>query len=259
MGRIGLWTLSKYYLTHNTSILLMIPIIIHTHSEYSFLWPAAIPLLEKYAKGFPIVWCCDSLLDFKLPDSWTLYTYSKEAPWSERIKGCLQTIDSDYVIYLNEDMLLIDTLSEEKIEHCLEFMRTNNSEFVMSFVWNNRPGYINSKYKDYVFVKMFSHYIHPAIWKKTLLNELCSLKLNTNENESPQTYNITSKRNCYGLAHTKFQTELSTRSLFFPHMHAIYQGKWTFYRYPYLKALLESYGIDTTKRQVDDTWMVEYR
>ena len=67
----------------------MIPILVYTHSEYSFLWKAAIPLLERYAKGFQIIWCCDSLLDYKLPDSWTLYTYDPSLSWSFRVKACL--------------------------------------------------------------------------------------------------------------------------------------------------------------------------
>lgn len=235
-----------------------IPILIHTHSEYSFLWPAAIPLLEKYANGYTIIWCCDSILNFKIPEMWTIYLYSNDEPWSYRIKGCLDKIDTEYLIYLNEDMLLIDNLSEEKIESCLEFMKINRCEFLMSYLWNNRQGAFTTNYKDYIFVKMFSHYIHPAIWKKSLLYEMCSLRLNTNENETPQCYEITSQRNCYGIYNTKYKTELSTRSLFFPHMHAIFQGKWTFNRYPCLKALVESYGIDTSIRKIDDTWMIEY-
>jgi hypothetical protein len=77
-----------------------IPILVYTHSEYSFLWKAAKPLLEKYAKGFQIIWCCDSLLDYKIPDSWKLYTYDPSLIWSDRVKGCLETIDSEYLIYI---------------------------------------------------------------------------------------------------------------------------------------------------------------
>ncbi len=73
-----------------------IPILVYTHSDYSFLWKAAIPLLTQYAKGFEIIWCCDSLANYTLPPNWRVYTYDPSLIWSERVKGCLETIDSEY-------------------------------------------------------------------------------------------------------------------------------------------------------------------
>jgi hypothetical protein len=128
----------------------MIPILLYTHSEYSFLWKAAIPLLEKFAKGFHIIWCCDSLLDYKIPDSWTLYTYDSSLVWGLRVKGCIETIEADYVIYIQEDWLLIDSMDSEKIAHCLEFMQKFNCEFLMSYPNNPREGIYSSKYENYI-------------------------------------------------------------------------------------------------------------
>ena len=169
----------------------MIPILVYTHSEYSFLWKAAIPLLERYAKGFHIIWCTDSLLDFKIPNSWTLYIYDTSLSWSYRVKGCLETIKSDYLIYIQEDWLLIDSMDSEKIEHCLEFMEDFNCEFLMSYPNNINREFFSSKYEDYIFVKIFSHYFQPGIWKKSLLHELCSFNISLRENESEKCFSIT--------------------------------------------------------------------
>ena len=237
-----------------------IPILVYTHSEYSFLWKAAIPLLERYAKDFQVVWCCDSLLDFKVPLNWRVYTYDPSLSWGYRVKGCLETIESDYVLYIQEDMLLIDSMSIERIEHCIDFMKEVKCEFLMSYPWNNRDGnYLSDKYEEYVFVKIFSHYFQPGIWKKSLLHEICSLNISLKENESEICFNITKDRKCYGVFHLKNDNQLSIRSFFFPHIHSIFAGKWTFFKYPCLKALVEAYGIDTTTRGVDTTWTVDYQ
>ena len=233
-----------------------IPILVYTHSDYSFLWKAAIPLLTQYAKGFEIIWCCDSA-DVALPPTWRLYTYDPSLIWSERLKGCLETIDSEYLIYLQEDCLLIDDLDSDKIDFCIEFMKEHNSEFFMSSQNNSTDFYYD--FESYRIVSMFSHYMQPAIWKKSLLYELSSLNIALNENESEKCYSITKSRNCLGIYDTLFEKDLTTRSFFFPHMHAISRGKWTFLKYPTLKALVEAYGIDTTTRGVDTEWIVNYQ
>jgi hypothetical protein len=239
-----------------------VPIIVHTNSEYSFLWKAAIPLLEKYAPDFQITWCTDSLLDFTLPPSWKLHLYDPHVSWGFRIQGVLDTLDADYVIYLQEDLLLIDSMSTERIDACIDFMKEHSSEFLMSYPHNATSNELfafnQPKYNNFVCIKQFSHYMQPAIWKKTLLHEICSLNVPLSQNESEQCFRITSTRNCYGVVNIAYP-ELATRSFFFPHMHAIYQGKWTFEKYPCLKALVEAHGIDTSTREVDRSWTLHHQ
>ena len=237
----------------------MIPILVYTHSEYSFLWKATIPLLDKYAKGFHIIWCCDSLLDYKIPDSWTLYIYDSSLPWGYRVKGCLETIQTEYLIYIQEDWLLIDSIDPEKISYSLDFMRELKCEFLMSYPCNSRNDIYGSEYENYIFIRIFSHYFQPGIWKKTLLNEICSLGTPLNENESEKCFSITKDRNCFALFNTLHKNDMTTRAFFFPHMHAIFQGKWTFFKYPCLKALVEAYGIDTSTRDIDTTWLTNFQ
>jgi hypothetical protein len=237
----------------------MIPILVYTHSEYSFLWKAAIPLLERYAKDFQIIWCCDTLLDYKIPSSWILYIYNPLLSWGFRVKGCLETINSDYVLYIQEDMLLIDHVVPEKIEHCLEFMNHIGCEFLMSYPNNIREGSYSSNYDNYIFIKIFSHYMQPGIWKKSLLHEICSLNVAINENESEKCFTISKNRNCYATYNIRHEKDISTRSLFFPHMHTIVQGKWTFFKYPCLKALIEAHGIDTSTREIDTSWLTGHQ
>jgi hypothetical protein len=234
-------------------------ILLYTHSEYSFLWKAAIPLLEKYASEFTIYWCCDSLLDYKLPGNFIPVFYDPKVNWSFRIKEALKIMNYEYVLYLQEDCLLIDNICPDKINYLTSFMKEKGCEFLMSDIrekWIEEP--IPTIYEDYEFQRINGHWMQPAIWKKTLLDKIVLHDIALRDNEINEAYEITKKALCYVVRNTRFK-EVSTRTLYFPHMHSIVGGKWTFFKYPTLKALLESYGIDTSTRGVDKTWIVDYQ
>ena len=231
-------------------------IVLYTHSEYSFLWKAAIPLLEKYATNLEIVWCCDTLLDYKLPSHWKLYTYDPSLSYSSRIKGCIDELkDTEYVLFLHEDWLLIDKIDHTRIEYCLRIMKANSIDFISS--QNKIPqisNIINSENEDYAFVFVQGYWLQPGIWKKSVLQELFSYDkpLNKIEKEEPEAL-MNSKR-CLTIFHKKYVNHPSIRSFYYPHMHAINCGEWTFNKYPCLKALVESYGIDTSLRKPNTWW-----
>jgi len=245
-----------------------IPLLIHTHSEFSFLWKAAIPLLERYAAGFKIYWITESLGDYAdaMPPNWNIRFYDQALPWSQRMQPVIKEIPNDYVIYLQEDWLLIDTLSKERLEYFVKFMKERSCEFLMSFPCptcdffysKTDPSYITED-GDMVFHRRPHHYMQPAIWKKTLLEELCAVPLKLSEYENRWSIDLTGARNCIGVFNKQFVNCHSTTSLMFPHMHAIHNGQWTFKRYPTLKALVESYGIDTSTRSVNTYWLIGFQ
>ena len=258
--------LNSHLLTNNNTIYKPKPdtkttfsILLYTHSEYSFLWKAAIPLLQKYASDFRVYWCCDSLLNFKLPSNFIPVIYNISDSWSFRIKTALDIINSEYVLYLQEDFLLIDTIDVKKIEYLTAFMKEKNCQFLMSDIrqlWIQPP--IPTIYEDYEFQRINGHWMQPGIWEKSLLYKIALLDVSLKDNETKEVYEITKKCLCYSIRNTRFK-EVSTRSLYFPHMHSIFAGKWTFFKYPTLRALIESYGIDTSTRGVDKSWIVDYQ
>ena len=240
-----------------------IPIILHTHSEYSFLWKATIPLLQRYAAGFTIYWITDSMGDYTLPESWNLRLYDPSLPWSLRMQPVLKEVSEEYVIYLQEDWLLIDHLSKERLQFFTKFMKERSCEFLMSFPCptvnffysDTNPSYV-TEIDNMVFHRRPFHYMQPAIWKKSLLEELCSIPLKIYEYENRRSFDLTRSRNCMGVIHKHHLNCHSTKSPLFPHMHAICFGKWTFEKYPCLKVLLETFGIDTSTRTIENTWLV---
>jgi hypothetical protein len=244
----------KGSLDHN--IEMKFTILLYTHSEYSFLWKAAIPLLEKYAKGFEIVWCCDQLLDYNLPSSWILYKYDDTLTWSSRVKGCIDTLqETDYILYLQEDWLLIDTIQEERIKYCMNIMSVNNIDFLSS---QNKIPHLDeihdTPYSGYKLRICLGYWLQPAIWKKSVLYELVSFDKPLSKAEKEEPENLMNHKFCVTIFHKNYVNNPSTRSFYYPHMHAINGGQWTFNKYPCLKALVESYGIDTSTRTVNEWW-----
>jgi hypothetical protein len=233
-------------------------IMMYSHSEYSFFWKAAIPLLEKYAGNIKIYWCCDTLADYVLPDNWTFHKYDPSLSWASRIKGCLDLISTKYVIYLQEDWLLIDNIEMDKLKYLMNFMDEKGCKYLTSDI---RQRYdlppIPSVYTHYEFQNIRGHWFQPSIWNKELLYSIALTDCKMNENEVGESLKLTHASVCYAIRNNRFK-EVATRSLFYPHIHAMNGGKWTFIKFPCLKALLESYGIDTSKRGVDNSWIIDY-
>ena len=181
-------------------------ILLYTHSEYSFLWKAAIPLLERYAKGFEIVWCCDTLLDYKLPPSWILYIYDDKLTWSTRVKGCIETLqDTEYILYLQEDWLLIDTIQEERINYCINIMESNKIDFLSSQnKCPHRNEIYDTPYPTYKLRIVYGYWLQPAIWKKSVLHELVSFDKPLNKAEKEEPENLMNHKICVTIFHKDY-------------------------------------------------------
>ena len=238
-----------------------ISILLYSHSDYSFLWKATIPLLVKYASEMKIYFLCDSTANFEIPESWTTILYDPTTTvWSERINIALNLLPSEYIVYLQEDWLLIEPLKLDVFEYLLEFMECKDSEFLMSYAWDNtNTDDISTIYDGYILQPMpHGHLMHPAIWKKSLLEKICEKPL-TLKNYEGSTRDLTRDHNCYCVTNTNNYIGLITKSLFFPHYHALNGGRWVFKRFPELQELLESYGIDTSIREIETEWMKGYK
>jgi len=236
----------------------MIPIILYTHSEYSFIWNATISLLQKYATGYEIYWFSDSLVNYVLPQNFIVCIYDPKLNWSLRLKKYINTINSDYFIYLQEDWLLIDTIDNGKVTYLVNYMKDNAIDFMMSYIRKEATFIEKSIYEGYEFFKIKGHFFQPAIWNKKLFMKILDLDISLKNYEEDIVNNITENAKCYSIIYT-ITNDVSIPTLYFPHMHAINKGKWTFIKYPCLKALIEEYDIDTSSRGIDTTWLTNFQ
>ena len=81
-----------------------------------------------------------------------------------------------------------------------------------------------------------------------------------NETESKACLDFWNKLNCWAVQNMETESSLlTTNSYFFPHIHALCKGEWTFKRYPTLQSLIQSYGVPISNRKINTWWELDYQ
>jgi hypothetical protein len=114
-----------------------VPILIYTHSEYSFLWKAMIPLMEEHAFDSEVHFCYDKsapaeLIKNMVPSRWILHTYDESMVWTDRVLKALNEMNSEYILFLHEDWLPIAKIDLSILSNMAEFMKSRNIGFLNS-------------------------------------------------------------------------------------------------------------------------------
>jgi hypothetical protein len=233
-----------------------VPIIVYTHSDYSFLWPATIGQLKKYAPDFDIYWIADKPTA-PVPDTWTVLLYDDTLCYTDRVNSVIRSVKCDYAIFLHEDWIPIAKIEPTCVDEMVSLMKSRGCEYLMSYSSHtiyegNFAGYhLDTPYPDHAMYKLIFAYMQPAIWSFSGLCGLFELKLKSASDCEVTGANYTKYLNCFGIQnkHT-LNSRQTTNSIFFPHYHAVSHGGWIFVKYPNLEGLMKSYGIDTTQRGI---------
>lgn len=237
-----------------------VTILLYSHSDCSDIWPATINLLRKNASDFEIHFLVNDISNCDdIPTNWHVYIYDEQLVWSERIMSYIQNIDCKYIIYLQEDWLIIDTIFPKIISCCIDFMENHNCQFLMSYAdpciflrGPNENEKYETGYTNFIFQPVWAHFLQPAIWNISMFKNFLQRKMTINEAESRDALLFTSAYKCYGVKNIFTDKYETTKALLLPHMHAIVTGGYVT-KYPTLKTLLEYYGVDTKKRK-DSIW-----
>lgn len=241
------------------------PLLIYTHSDCSFIWPALIDLVNKnveleihfaYDKTFK------DLEKHNIPINWIKHVYDDSMIWTDRIATILNEIDDKYVLFIHEDWLPTNKVTNVVVNDMVMFMEKNEIDYLLSYSHISTTSIqegIPTTYDDYFFYKEKNHIFQPAIWKTKTFKEFSNtLKKGKNQNEDEDCLNFMGSKKCFSVQNIKTVTSLrTTNSLFFPHMHALSQGLWNFTKYPQLKELLNSYDIDTDSRGIHSWWELD--
>lgn len=242
-------------------------IFIYTHSDCTFIWPVLIGQFDKWVdKDIEVHFVYNSsfknIQEHNIPKSWILHTYDEKLIWTKRVHSILLEIPSEYVLFIHEDWLPTGKVDKKILDDVIKFMDNQPADYMMSYshiITTSAQKGIETGYPDYFYYKEGHHVFQPSIWRKTTFEEFTHVlnKMKT-ENEGPDCLNFMGTKKCYAVQNEKTVTKLrSTNSLFFPHMHALAEGQWTFIKYPNLRALIESYGINTNTRGIHTQWEVD--
>jgi hypothetical protein len=255
------------------------PLLIYTHSDCDFIWPALIGQVQKYVVDVEVHFGYnDTLVDitnYNIPSDWILHTYDDNLIWTEKVNQLLKQFESKYVLFIHEDWLPTNYVYGNIIDDMTEFMDEVNCGFLLSYInsdhtrvtrrlydtTNPKEFGIESKYEGFYFYREDSHIFQPAIWNKKVFEEFTEkLKKRKNQNEDVDCLEFMRRKNAYSIQGEKdIVNKRTTTSLFFPHMHALSEGLWNFGKYPTLKELLDSYGIDTNSRGIHTWWELNWQ
>lgn len=147
--------------------------------------------------------------------------------WTERMAEAVEQIDSDYIIFMLDDFFLYDFVQEEKIEECIEYLKSNPKIATFTFF----PIYMQSepsKYEGYNKREKNSRNKISAtigIWNKKILQKyLCGYKENIWEWEQ----NATHRSNTLYPKDEFYTMKLNTKEIF-PYnfsKYGLFSGKW---------------------------------
>lgn len=243
-----------------------IPLLIYTHSDCSFIWSALIGQINQYVKDIEIHFAYNDTIDdiekYGIPESWIRHTYVDNILWTKRINSILKEIDCEYIFFIHEDWIPTALVSGKIFDKMYDFMSQNSWDYLLSYahysVVESQDG-IFTGYDDYYFYKEDSHIFQPAIWKKDVFEEFTNkLDKAKNQNEDQDCLSFMRSKNTYSVQNVKTVRQYrTTNSLIFPHMHALSEGLWNFAKYPTLKELMDSYGIDTDSRGIHKWWELD--
>lgn len=254
-----------------------VAVLIYTHSEYSFFWPVMVGQFAKHNIDCRIHLLTDAstpphLFSDVIPTSWIIHTYDPLLIWTERVKKALKELDEDYVLFLHEDWIPVGPISMERLKEIASFMEENNIGFMLSYHNFGCPlncthtrlpdkvkQFSDTKDQAYKYQNEPHHIFQPAMYKRTtflLYTEMC--KKTKHQNEDLESLFFWSLQNCWSVQNMETQYSIRTmNSYMFPHIHALSEGKWNLTKYPTLKGLLESYGLETESRGDHPWWELD--
>lgn len=255
---------------------IMVDVLIYTHSEYSFFWPVMVGQFAKHTIDCPIHFLVDSTASDEMlkliPSSWTLIKYDPKMIWSDRLKTGLLELKNEYLLFLHEDWIPVGPVQMNRLVEIARFMKEKYVNCLLSFhnfgcnlhcshtlLPNKQKEFADTQDPQYKYQNEPHHFFQPAMWhRNTMLNYTSELRKAKNQNEDLESLYFWSKQNCWSVQNMETQYSIRTmNSYMFPHIHALSEGKWNLTKYPTLKPLLESYGLETESRGDHPWWELD--
>jgi hypothetical protein len=169
-------------------------IIISSCDKYHYLWDIQLQLFNKYWPDCPydIFMVSESS---KIPNFKTnlkLINYNTNKPtlgpsdWSSALSSVLELIDSDYIIYMQEDYIFTDYINQNKINSVFDYVNKNKVNYIRFYTGPPGNGEVieieqDIKIKEILPGTQWRNSLMLAIWKKSCLLSL----LDTHKNINP--------------------------------------------------------------------------
>jgi hypothetical protein len=254
-----------------------VDVLIYSHSEYSFFWPVMVGQFQKYNVDCTVHFLTDSttpdsVLKQYIPASWIVHTYDPTLIWTERVKKGLVELKSEYVLFLHEDWIPVGPVSMNRLREVASFMASKSVGCLLAYhnfgcnlgcahtlLPKKQKEFADTLDPSYKYQNETHHFFQPALWnRETFILYTIRNQKTKHQNEDMESLQFWSLQNCWSVQNMETQYTIRTmNSYLFPHIHALSEGKWNLTKYPTLKPLLESYGLETETRGDHPWWELD--
>ena len=225
-------------------------IVVYTHTDMKDVWPMFFGQFKKYINDYN-VYVCVNKLDSDIPSDYTQITYDDSMPYTERWKQLLKQIKEDVIIFLHEDMVLIDTPNFELIQKYTNYVKTGIANGIKLIFGGSDD--IKAEYDNTLVSNEYSKFsIQPTIIKTKTFLDLLSKVEPLNIWEFEDKVPIEDGHYMVRLGNEKRRGIYHNDSLVFPYIAtAINKGKWNYTEYEKeLNELFNIYNINPFERGI---------
>lgn len=144
-------------------------IVVHTFDGYQRFWTGFIHFYTKYASQ--VTWTVYFATEIKCPDNLPahfVHLPCGQGEWGKRLRVALSQIPEQYVLYMQEDMWLTNTLTATYLNQAFQLAYLNN--------WNLFKLQVDCQHKinpdhhaDYNNPQWYIASHQPGIWNKSFL------------------------------------------------------------------------------------------
>lgn len=229
-----------------------ISLLTYTHSNCSDVHPIYLDSIEKYFNGICHYILCDkSIGDIRVNE----VLYDENTSYSDQILFGLSKLDTEYLIYSQEDYILFDFVNKDIIEKYITLMNEDKNISFIRLINTGLKGDENGYNTDLTIIDSNHEYFFSTqvtIWRKKHLEKMFQLSktkhISEESNNSPYLKYIGALGLCTNLKGDKVGEHYN--SVIYPYIAAaIIKGKWNFSEYgDKLDSLLNEYKIDKFKR-----------
>ncbi len=238
-------------------------ILINSCDKYSDVWPMFFHIFKKtwidqqppiYLNTETKQFSCEEI---KIKSLNLMPSKTANIPWGERLKDCLNRIDTDYVLMLLEDFYFESEINTLEIAKCVDYLDKHRDVVAFQFLQASKHRYDESAYCEFCGFKprkRFSTFLMtagPALWRKS------DLLMLTKDSDDPWTWEY------FGSYRTWFYgkkfycwADVSQRIFDYDYLHggAVHRGKWVGYK---MRELTDKYAfeLDYGEREVEEDWM----
>ena len=225
-------------------------ILIYTHTDMVDVWPIFFGQFEQYVRDFEVYVCLNRFHE-SIPEEYEQIIYDDNKSYTDRLFEVLSKIQSEFLLFMHEDMVLIDTPKFGLLEKYLSHITGNKADSIKLIYVKSENETIGPD--ETLICNKYSRFsIQPTIISKKYLIELCSKFGNRNIwdfevlvptlNRDFMSYLGTEKKR--GIYHydSKVWPYIAT---------AIVKGKWNVSEYPEeLSMMFEKYNVDPKIRGI---------